>query len=303
MRFVQLILKNFQAHEHLIVDFGQTTCVRGQTDVGKSAVLRALRWVCLNDIGGEEFITHGKRQCLVCLKVKIKNELHIIWRIRGGGENVYKLDGQEFKAFGNSVPEPIARLLNVSGINFQSQHDSPYWFTESAGEVSRRLNSIVDLSVIDTALSYAASEVRTAQDRLNVCEERAIELKNEYDELEPQRGRIKDFDALQQCNQAQRRAEKTFCALGRILSAIHSHQETAVKPPPDFSEVKTAFGNWRKLRDTVNDLKERVANIKSMIDRRTRYTTEQVNAKNKLHKATKGQKCPLCKQIIKDNEH
>ncbi len=70
MRLVSLQLVNFQVHTGLIIDFspGITTIV-GPTDHGKSSILRALRWVCLNDLSGEQFIREGRKSCAVCLFV------------------------------------------------------------------------------------------------------------------------------------------------------------------------------------------------------------------------------------------
>ena len=66
----------------------------------------------------------------------------------------------------------------------------PFWLSETPGEVSRQLNAIVDLDIIDDALSAVASNVRKTQtmadvckDRLHVAQEKKQELRRIYDSV------------------------------------------------------------------------------------------------------------------------
>lgn len=164
----RMTIQNFQRHRRLAVDFdpGVTTIV-GASDSGKSAVLRALRWVVTNTPGGAAFVTHGARGAVVRVSV----DGHTITRRRGGSANTYEIDGQELRAFGTGVPDPIADVFNVGPENFQGQHDAPYWFTDTAGQVSRNLNSVVDLEIIDTAMGVVAGRVRQEASRLEAADE------------------------------------------------------------------------------------------------------------------------------------
>ena len=87
------------------------------------------------------------------------------------------------KAFGNAVPDPIARLLNVSETNFQSQHDPSYWLVLSPGEVAKRLNKIVDLEIIDRVLANVASRIRRCRDRVETAKELLVQSRRDREEL------------------------------------------------------------------------------------------------------------------------
>ena len=177
----RLQIQNFQAHDKLRIDFDpHITCIIGtDNDVGKSAIIRALRWVCTNEPGGGAFVRHGTKGTTVRLLV----DGHTITRRRSasGDVNTYELDGQEYKAFGRGVPEPIARLLNVTPTCWQGQHDAPFWFGETAGEVSRQLNAIVNLGIIDDTLAGVARTLNHARTRLEVAETDLTAAKKEYD--------------------------------------------------------------------------------------------------------------------------
>src|SRR4051812_38242007 len=101
MKFRSLVLKNFQKHKLLKIQFSpHITTIKGRTDRGKSSILRALKWLCLNNLIGNEFIRTGSSKAKVGLSVKD----HRIVREKGAS-NLYVLDGKEFRAFGSKVPD------------------------------------------------------------------------------------------------------------------------------------------------------------------------------------------------------
>jgi ABC-type transporter Mla maintaining outer membrane lipid asymmetry ATPase subunit MlaF len=49
----KLIIENFQSHKYTEVDFSEGfNIIFGPSDYGKSAIIRALRWVLYNEPGG-----------------------------------------------------------------------------------------------------------------------------------------------------------------------------------------------------------------------------------------------------------
>lgn len=171
---------NFQKHERLEIEFDErVTSIVGPSDAGKSSILRAIRWACTNQPQGGAFIRHGEKEAVV--KLKIDGE--IVTR-RKGTENVYKLGKAEYKAFRGGIPDPIERHLNVSEINFQGQHDPPFWLSCSPGEASRSLNQIVDLDVIDSSLSNVVSELQRARLKVSISSERLKQAEDSKERLD-----------------------------------------------------------------------------------------------------------------------
>lgn len=166
-----LFIKNFQTHENLRIDFDPLiTTVIGPSDRGKSAVIRALRWLATNRPGGSEFIRYGTETVKVTLKIDGRK----IRRTKGKARNSYHLDGAPLVAFGSDVPRDVAKLLNFGEINCQQQHDPPFWFAASAGEVSKRLNEIINLGVIDSSLAFLNNATRRTTTEISICEERLV---------------------------------------------------------------------------------------------------------------------------------
>lgn len=169
----------FQKHKklELMLDPHITT-ITGRTDSGKSSVLRAFRWAALNQPNGNSFIHKGCKSA----RVEIELEDHVIGRVRGES-NLYLLDDKEFVSFGTGVPDEITNLINVGDINFSSQFDSPFWFMQSPGEVSRELNSIVNLGLIDSTLSNLGSELRKSRSVVEVTDSRLKEANHKLTSL------------------------------------------------------------------------------------------------------------------------
>lgn len=170
MTLKQITFRNFQKWTKLTVPLSPGVNVFwGDTDAGKSSVLRGLKWIATNSPDGDSFITHGK----TFARVELEFDSHTATRRRGKGANSYELNGSEYVSFGRGkVPDDIITLLNISPLSFQGQHDPPHLLSLPPGEVSRELNSVVNLDLIDRTLANAATQVRKAQATETVCRER-----------------------------------------------------------------------------------------------------------------------------------
>lgn len=230
MQLRSITLLDFQAHEELDLKLSPTiTTIQGPTDAGKSSILRAVRWACLNDIGGDQFIREGAKRTEIKLVIDVGEKKRTVTRSKGVHENLYALDKQAMEAFGRSgVPDPIADLLRLSEINFQGQHDSPFWFAESAGEVSRQLNAVVDLTVIDTTLANIATAVRRAKERHELTKERLDTAQQQLEESLWQRQRIAQFETLQELWDRADRAQGRLEEMTDLLRSVEENQAEAL---------------------------------------------------------------------------
>lgn len=174
----RILIRDFQNQQKLVLPLDRITTVCGPTDAGKSSVLQALLWACRNQPSGVDFIRHGAKRASVQLHVG----KHRITRDRGQ-RNHYFLDGVKFAAFKASVPDAIAKVLNVAGINFQEQDDPRFWLSLSPGELSKELNKLIQLDVSDRAITYLANELRNARAQRAVVVERRNEAKATIERL------------------------------------------------------------------------------------------------------------------------
>ena len=148
----KLELRNFQAHKHSVLEFSPGLCaITGESDEGKTSIIRALYWASQNKPSGGDFISDfSKRgECSSTIVVD-GNEVQ---RFKNKTKNEYRINDQSFKALGKSgVPDEVSNILQLDELNFQNQMDSPFLLSSSSGEVARYLNDIVNLNVIDDSL-------------------------------------------------------------------------------------------------------------------------------------------------------
>lgn len=335
----KLLIQNFQALTKFKVEFDEgLTVFVGSTDVGKSAVIRALRWLCLNTPQGNSFIRAGSKGTTVQLIVDGKK----IGRKRGKSQNSYFLDDDEFKAFGQGVPDTIKDFLNVADINFQNQHDAPFWFSLSAGEVSRQLNSVVDLGIIDESLSTVSKKVRNLQQITQFNRQRVqnakqkkesldwiVEADKEYQRVEQlqqqttriaeerndlqntvqstsdlQRVRERARQQLEQLNNVGRLAAKARSLhdrcrkLQELLQSVKALKGTLSRPLPDIEGLETCFQTYNEIRSKKQTLDQLVNDLKAEDLRLRQLKLESANARAELKEKTEGL-CPICGNELK----
>lgn len=269
----RLTLRNFQAHRSLEIDLAPgITSIVGPSDVGKSAIIRALTWVCLNRPQGLEFIRSGAKWTEVVLQGQNKKSHWHVVRSRSKSENYYGLSGDDFRAFGAGVPPEIAELLGVAGINFQAQHDAPFWFSETSGEVSRQLNQIINLGIIDTALAHTASEVRRTREEtdrtIRDMEEakRELEKARSAEDMDPH---LKEVEEVQgDLHRTEGRADR----LDHLLQRAHTNEKLAV----EARSMVDGASPLLRAGEGLKGLSERLGRLLSLTD-----SLEQLKAQAK----------------------
>lgn len=178
-----LIIDNFQSHEHSEFDFVEgVNVIQGTSNTGKSAVIRALQWVILNQPRGTSFKRHtvedsGPVQAFVSNDAGAK-----VTRYRKKTNNAYflQLANEEikFEALRTDVPEEIKTALNLDEINIQSQFTPHFLLANTAGEVARTLNTYTGLEIIDKVLKAATGNSMKISNNISSLEAQ-IEVQNE----------------------------------------------------------------------------------------------------------------------------
>jgi len=75
------------------------------------------------------------------------------------------------------------RDIPSEGVNFQGQYDGPFWFQLSGGELAKRINSLVDLSLLDRLLQEVNADVRQAQAEHKVSRQQVDRVREQFERL------------------------------------------------------------------------------------------------------------------------
>lgn len=289
-----LILRDFQRHEKLRIDFdSRVTTIVGPSDVGKSAVIRALHWLCLNKPAGLSYKRHGAKMMSAALKV----DGHIIKKSRSKSKNQYRLDGKTFKAFGTSVPEPIAKLLQMGPETFQRQMDSPFWFSETPGAVSRQLNQIVNLGSIDGSLSRAGNMVRETRTREEQARSRLKTHQNRLESLGWVERYVKRLEALEALRDDLERLEARKRKLQTLASRLKELDVASRITIPNLGKVEQARKRLKITQQKVVELTETIGRILKT-QSKVRSCENQLREARKTEKRLRPKTCPKCGQSL-----
>lgn len=163
-------LQNFQSHKDTTIELDPNVNVlSGESNMGKTAILRGLLWLITNRPNGIGFVSKWAKEvnkkgevvltktamCSVSVTVVATDgKEHTLTRLRTRDKNVYEVDGVELEAVGTSVPSEISTILGMHECNIQSQDDTYFMLTLPPGQVASKLNELVHLETIDKAFEY-----------------------------------------------------------------------------------------------------------------------------------------------------
>ncbi len=272
-------IKNFQSHKNTVLEFDKgVNVICGESDNGKSAVIRAIRWVVENYPSGTEKInSNWNEDFKEPLSVKLYTEKGYVERIRDKKRNGYNIckNGEEeivFDAIGKDVPKEVIDFLNVSDVNFQFQLDPPYLLTKSAGEASKYLNEIVHLDSIDKIMYIADSDKRQLSSEQKIVEADIKKLEEE----------LKNTEWIDEADTICKRTEKLYEIVNNLgdkqnelESQINSYEELELSKVdltehnnlikqiediviPDTKELEDSISNYDLYGSQIVDLSEAV---------------------------------------------
>ena len=144
-------LKNFQSHKENTFSFTKgVNAIVGPSDSGKTAILRALRWLIWNRPLGDAFRSDWGGDTEVAVTV----DGQLITRYKHDNKHGYKIGKTDLKAIGTDVPEEVSTILNIDEINLQQQFDKPFLLADSPGEVAQHFNKVAHLENMDRAIKF-----------------------------------------------------------------------------------------------------------------------------------------------------
>ncbi|MCS1351228.1 AAA family ATPase [Mechercharimyces sp. CAU 1602] len=211
--FRRLKIENFQSHVQTEIHFEDGLQVFvGPSDSGKSAILRALRWVLYNQPRGSDFIRTGCSRCRVSLT--LVNGVTIM-REKGTSINRYVIinesgEEQVYEGFGSSVPQEVLDAhqmlpLKVDGdwemaLQFGSQLEAPFLLSDSGSVKAKSISRISGAHVLDMALRDAVRDRQALFAEKRQQEKQVEELRQElvpYENLPELKANLERVEHLQ----------------------------------------------------------------------------------------------------------
>lgn len=259
-KILKIELQNFQSHKNSIIELHKgLNVITGPSDSGKSAIIRAIRWVLYNEPRGSDFITTSTNQCKVSLYF---DNGAIITRERTPTKNRYILQTNEkkeiYEGFGNTVPSEIIESHQIRNlyldtdqkntINLATQLEGPFLLSQSGAIRAKAIGRILGIHYLDSASRKASSTIG--------------ELRKDYtQQLEAQKrikDKLKDYEIYAQYQMILDKANSNYLKLENSYERLESLKKLNKKVQgmkEDILKTKEIVAKTNGINILENNLK------------------------------------------------
>lgn len=185
----RLSLRNFQGWESLDLPLSPITVIVGETNAGKSSVLRALACVLYNAIEGTGMVRKDAGKTGV-VEVVAEIDGHRVEWLRGVGINRFVVDGTIFDKPGRVVPPEVQTATGVHELEFDGeavrlqwapQMDGPFLLADAGAKATRMLGVAGKAAILAQATKFAVQESRDGVSAVNAAQAQVERLQVEAD--------------------------------------------------------------------------------------------------------------------------
>ncbi len=179
----EIFVEGFQSHTNSHFNLGNgLNVITGPSDSGKTAIIRAVRWVAFNEPQGEAFVNESVGHATVA--IHLDNGI-IISKHRRKGKTSYRIQtdpGDEGSVFEKSeVPEEVKQLLGitkqtfgdfVTALNFAFQLEAPFLISETPSSGAKVLGKLAGTEAVDLAVKSVSKDTYAARQERLLAEKR-----------------------------------------------------------------------------------------------------------------------------------
>lgn len=287
---MKLLLKNFQSHKKTLLRFKSpgVNVLWGLSMAGKSAIVRAMRKLFLNKPAGFPYMRDGTKKSLI-------EALGIKYFF--GKQAIFIHDKTKYRKFGRLLPEEIQNVFNMGEVNFQFQHDKPYFFGNPAS-TARAINEITGQEEINRLLKAANKEVRTSGERVKILDSRLRRLRKEkkhYKRLRSLRAMLikakRQFNEVIELKEKKAIAQKALIELDQLRHDKKLYRKIVAKIEEKQGEISVYRNAIRELAD-----KAVIAEDLWKMQKKKKRLKKKANRLHKKLDKIMGERCPLCKE-------
>lgn len=220
-RIERIAIRGFQSHFDSLFNLAPgLTIITGPSDAGKTAVIRALRWLAFNEPTGDAFLhTVRDQQGDVVSQAEYTEVIvslddgTVITKTRRKGKTSYRLSDYPDQWEKAEVPPEIKAALGLEKqvygdnyetcLNFAFQLDPPFILSETGSVGAKVLGKLAGTEVVDRAIgavtksTHRTREARTqAEKRIGQLDVELLEYLEVDDKLQLLEGAEARYDAV-----------------------------------------------------------------------------------------------------------
>jgi exonuclease SbcC len=321
MHITKLELHDFQKHKDLTLDFTKgINVIYGQTDVGKSCIVRAIKWVAFNEPLGDDIRKEGSKKTSV--KMTLDTGIQVE-KIKSNTVNAYVIyrDGQKqrFDSIGKTIPEEVQKILGIRPLdidgekiilNIADQIALPFLLDRTPGFRAKLFNKLTGSDITDKVLqSYNKDLLQISRDTKNETE-KVEELNKQLKKVTIQKSKLNTlygnlsknqkniqtlYDKYQTLLEIKNKLQQNTKENNRLIREL----KTIKIPNIDIPTLRQKIDQLQKLIEldtAINRNENQTIKVTKQIKNINQSLTQEINNYRNILKEAKV--CPICKQEI-----
>lgn len=312
-------VKGYQSLEDVKLELGKFTVIVGQSDSGKSALIRAIDGWARNQ-SGSDFTTHSKHSTTVTIELADGNI--IVWK---KPSNSYIVNDKEFSKSGRECPSEVKQITGFIDVvfdedystllNIANQFDVPFLVSLSGSKVAKVVGKISGIEflynaqrLVNKAVLGAKSEISSIEHLLHTLKIQmesftGLDLVREnLDEALLKIGSARGFLTIAS------ELESLLVSLEDSFSREKFYQDS-LDSLPDVDRIN--FDSFDLSINRINDATEILVQLSSSDDE-IDSLEGQIIATDSLYQSVSSELedfwselsvCPLCEQQIEHKPH
>lgn len=255
----ELIVKNFQIHEKRIIRLKPgLNVIIGDTDAGKSALIRALYLLIMNQPRSGEAV-YKNRITEKPIDVQIKDDKGNVIRRH---KKKYYLNGESLKAFGSDIPVPVTELFPFKNVNWQKQLDSHFLVLQTGGGAAKILNASTGMEDQEALMREIKSQISIHKSHVKRHISNSQEQQEIINELKPV---TRLFMKAKAIKNIQSNSDRSALEINRLHDMINEITDCQIDPGvyikvnqflESIVEIESIQIKSNKLKGLVNSLNE-----------------------------------------------
>lgn len=270
-----LTLRNFKTYADTEFEFvgPGINVITGDSGSGKTNALLGMQWVVDNRPLGGNCIRRGQNSGSVTMEVSEGEDVYKVTRSRGVSENSYVIENNgvvsdPLEGFGNSPPDMVSDILNLSDLNVQKQRDQHFLVYTPPGQIATYIRSITKLDEIDRVTKSLSGKIRvekgvvaSREKELKVTKEKLTALS--AIDLHLLESKIKEVKIhITEVHRLKAEVER----LNTIVDALNALEKRTIHIPDNIDQILDKVGQFSgsiiEVISDIDDLESLIGRIK-----------------------------------------
>lgn len=270
-------LVNIQKHKHITLSLSGINVLVGETESGKTSILRGILWNILNNTSGEKLLNNdGAKAC----SVTITCGDDVVSRNWSKAENTYTLNGKKFSAIRTSVPDEVSKLYAVDSVNIQRRRDVPFMVYYKDTECAKQFGDMLDVSEIDRTIGASNAHVRELKTECDALSAAVSSGEKELEEISFIDEAAESFSVIKELvididssKQKQKRLGDLFEKLTQVDECTNKYVglESALKQLTSIAKLEEDITCIQEQLETYITLHTSLMSTEKLFDKYTKY--------------------------------